>query len=201
MATKLKIFVSAFMVMIITASTCRKNCMQVNYSFSIAAKAYPDLDSIYIGDTIWIDLDEPSTLMDQVSNTMVNFSAAQNLGTAIGFVELLGNSQYRQAANDFTINLKSGIMSGSTNPNLFKEFLFKESNNRYLFRLGIIPNKQGVYRITLSDAADVYRKNDPCSKAFFRINFKETSQHMYFNEWNFGIVVPLPNNVYCFKVK
>jgi hypothetical protein len=89
----------------------------------------------------------------------------------------------------------------SANPARFKEYIFKEETNRYTFRLGLIPKKQGIFRMGFSDAANVYRKNEGCTKAYFKILFKDTNQHLYFNDNNFNITTPLPSNMYCFKVK
>lgn len=45
--------------MITVFATCRKDCSRTDYSFEIAAKAYPDLDSIRVGDTVWVEVNEP----------------------------------------------------------------------------------------------------------------------------------------------
>ena len=183
-------------------ATCRKNCSQTNYSFEIGAKAYPDLDSIRVGDTVWIEVDEPVLLKNQNTNANVQFYGAVNLGTVISFIELEGNQLLANAANDFDLTLKKGLFVGnSTVPNLLREYLFVEENNAYVFKLGVIAQRAGIFRIGLSDAANVYRKGEECSKATFRINFKESNQHMYLNEQNFGVSMPLPNSSYCFKVK
>jgi hypothetical protein len=185
-------------------ANCRKprNCAQTSYSFEIGARAFPDLDSIRVGDTLWIEINEPVTQQDANTNSGINFSGAANLGTVIGFIELKGNRQSADAANDFDLKLISGTYVGmSTIPSLFREYFFAEENTSYTLRLAVIPKKTGIYRISLSDAANVYRKNEECTKAFFRLNFENTNQHLYFNEQNFGVVVALPNNGYCFKVK
>ncbi|MES1216941.1 MAG: hypothetical protein ABUT20_15605 [Bacteroidota bacterium] len=182
-------------------SRCSKTCTQHEYSFVINAKAFPDMDSIFINDTIWIELNEPTLLKDLQTGTYVNYSSAKNLSTAISFHELLGSGQFRNAAMDFESKLIQGIQVSNTNTSLLKEFQFLELNSNYIFKLGIVPKARGIYRIGLSNASNVFRRNDECSKATFTINFKETNQHLYFNEWNSGVIVPLPNGGYCFKVK
>lgn len=200
MVTKLNILVILFVGIVSIASTCKKNCTLVEYSFTINAKAYIDRDSIFVGDTVWVELNEPVQLLNQLNSQVINFSGAENLGTAIGFIELLGNSQSRNAANDFQIQVVKGVQLNNPNTTLIREYKFEETNGRYVFKIAIIPNRRGIYRLSLSNATNVYRKNDQCSKASFTINFKETNQHLYFNEWNYGVIVPLPNGGYCFKV-
>lgn len=186
---------------ICSSSTCKKKCAPTEYSFAINAKAYPDLDSIFIGDTLWIDLNEPVQLQNIQNNQIINYSGAVNLGTAISFIELLGNNQSRNAANDFNFFVLKGRMLTNSNATQIREFKFDEISGRFVFKIGIIPQRTGIFRLSLSNATNVYKLNDNCSKANFTINFKETNQHLYFNEWNYGVVVPLPNGGYCFKVK
>ena len=181
---------------------CSKSgCLNEKYSFEIYTKAMPALDSVVINDTIWVEINESINLKDMISNRIINYTDAANLGSAVGFEELLGNSQRKEAVSDFNFILISGMEINSVNPARFKEYIFKEEANRYIFRLGLIPKKQGIFRMGFSDAANVYRKNEGCTKAYFKIFFKETNQHLYFNDNNFNITTPLPSNMYCFKVK
>lgn len=69
----------------------------------------------------------------------------------------------------------------SPNTNQIRAFLFEERDNRYLFKLGVIPQQKGIYGIGFSDAVNVYRKSDNCTKAGFAINFENTNQHHYLN--------------------
>jgi hypothetical protein len=151
---------------------------------------------------VWIEINAPSTLKDTYSGNNIKFENAANLSTLISFLELKGNMQVADAVNSFDHVLVNGVFTGNTNiPTRFREYQFSEQNSYYQLKLAIVPKRSGIYRISLSDAANVYRRNDECSKAFFRLNFENTNQHLYFNEWNFGVVVPVPNNNYCFKVK
>jgi hypothetical protein len=53
----------------------------------------------------------------------------------------------------------------------------------------------------VGNAANVYREGN-CSKANFSINFKNTNQHLYFNEVSFpGVILPPGGGIYLFKVK
>jgi hypothetical protein len=203
MATNIKLVAVLIIVFVIaTKSTCKKPCVKKEYAFNFNAKAFPDVDSISVGDTIWIEINEPTLLTDLLSGNQADFSGATNLSTAIGFDQLLGNGQAKDAASYFEYKIIHGVLlANNPNSSQFKEFKFSEIGGRYLIKVGIIPQKIGIYRIGLSNASNVYLNSSNCIKASISINFFQTNQHMYFNEINFGVVVPLPNGGYCFKVK
>lgn len=181
---------------------CNKSfdCHNQVYSFEIGIKAYPDKDSINVDDTLWLEINEPTTFKDGFSGQMIDYNGTANLGSAIGFIELLGNSNSSECANNFDFILVKGSSVKNSNTNLIREYSFVELNSSYVFKLGVKPKKSGIYRISVSSAENVYRQSDKCTKASFKINFKLTNQHLYYNEQNFGVIVPLPNNGYCFKV-
>jgi len=184
-------------------STCKKHfgCAENVYSFQIGIKAYPDKDSIRIGDTIWIEINTPTQLKDIQSGRIINYSEAENLGSGISLAELIEKDSIKDAANDFSYILKKGISVDNPLINKVREFVFVEENNAFLFKIGVVPKKRGIYKMFVSNAANVYRKNDKCTKASFEINFENTNQHLYFNK----IVLPYYNlpqggGVYLFKV-
>ena len=180
-------------------ATCKKNCLTATYAFKIGVKAIPNLDSINIGDTIWLDINEPTTLQSLESGALINFSNATNLGSNIGFQEVLSATQFRNAANDFSFKLISGTETLNTNPQLFRAYLFAEQNNRYVFKLGVVPLTVGVYRLVLGNAANVVRNNSNCERASFQIDFQQTDQHFYFFPGGAG--TPPGGGAYYFKVK
>ena len=51
-------------------STCtpRFDCANTTYNFEIGVKAYPDEDSIHVGDTIWFEINESTALKDMIRN-------------------------------------------------------------------------------------------------------------------------------------
>lgn len=198
MDTKFKIILAIVAISAVQA-TCKKNCMTANYSFKIGVRATPNLDSILIGDTIWLDINEPTSLNDIPSGTLVNYSNATYLGSNIGFQEVLSATQFRNAANDFNFKLISGTETLNTNPQLFRAYLFAEQNNRYEFKLGVIPKTVGVYRLVLGNAANVSRNNSNCERASFQIDFQQTDQHFYLHPGGAG--TPPGGGAYYFKVK
>lgn len=190
-----------YVATVFTSCIKGKNCTNHGYGFQMAAKIYPDYDSIQIGDTIFVELKEPINLNDLNTGNIVNFTGAENLGTGIAFDELLGNAVRKSAANDFTLILLKGSEVVNADPNLLRQYRFKEENGFYVFKLAVIPKKTGIYRTGVSDAVNVNTVENKCEKAGFSITLKETNQHLYYNQWNFGVTPNLPNGVYCFKVK
>jgi hypothetical protein len=150
-------------------------------------KAYPDRDSINIGDTIWLEINEPTTMKDAINGAMIDYSKAANLSTTIGIAELISPNNGNTEGNAFfRFLLQNGNEVIRSDTNRFREYKFKESNDRYQFKVAVIPIKTGVYKLFIGCAANVFRDTDKCTKAGIGINFKSTNQHLYFNE----IVLP-----------
>ncbi|MEP7229638.1 MAG: hypothetical protein ABI691_05270 [Ginsengibacter sp.] len=183
MATKIFVVAALFFIAITTTfSTCKKGgCANTVYNFEIGVKAYPDRDSIHIGDTLWVEINAPTTFTDLVSNNDVNYAGAANLGSAIGFGEFIGRDSVRESANSFEYLLIKGYNVNNPFVSKIREYLFMEQNNFYLFKLGIIPKEKGIFGIGFSNAANVFRANDGCTKARFNIFFQNTHQHYFLN--------------------
>ena len=185
MGTNVKLYAALAIIFTSTVyGTCGKDiigCADSSYSFAVDAKVYPDKDSINIGDTIWVEINTSTNLVDQDSKT-IDFSHANNLATNMGFVKLANVSpiQLDDAVNDFTYVVTSGTEIPSANSKLLKLFLLKESGGRYLFQLGIIPKVSGTFRFNLGNADGVYRNGNSCPKAAFNYQlFNTTNQHYY----------------------
>lgn len=177
-----KIFILLAGVITITSS-CGKLCLtDTAFNFQISVKAYPDRDSIRIGDTIWLEINAPTSLQDISSKKIVDYSGTENLGSAIGFERItIGNPIV--SANSFNYILITGIQVSNPNTTQIREFLFVQSNYSFAFKLGIIPKEKGVFGIGFSNAANVYRNSNKCTKALFQINFESTRQHYYLNPY------------------
>jgi len=194
---------SLLIVYVVNSSLqCNKRiaCAEVVYNFEIGVKAYPDKDSINIGDTIWLSVNQSVNLKDVSTGRMVNYSNAANLGSAIAFHKLSDANQFTiGAAKFFEFKLVNGAETNNADPTYLHEYLFEEKTDYYLFKLGIIPKEKGVYGLIFSNAGNVYRKNDKCTKANFTLNFKNTNQHYYLNPNFQGGPIPVGGNYY-FKV-
>ena len=152
------------------------------YYFQASAKAYPDKDSIQIGDTIWLEINCPTSFTDISSGQTIDYSEAANFGSAIGVGQLFGQDSVVPAANEFNYQLAEGNTVVNANVNQIREYRFVQTNNSYLFKLAVMPKEKGFFGISFSPSVNVYRNSDKCTKANFNIEFKNTNQHFYLNE-------------------
>jgi hypothetical protein len=181
----------------------RLDCDNTVYNFEMGIKAYPDRDSINVGDTIWLEVNEPTTLKDAFSGKMIDYSDAANLSTTIGIAELISANQVNTNGNTFfTFFSQYGNEVVRPDTNNFREYRLTEISNMYKFKVAVIPKKIGIYKMFIGSAANVYRRRDQCTKAGFALNFVSTNQHLYYNEIILpGVTLPPGGGIYLFKVK
>lgn len=192
-------------------STCKKGtlCGDNNtYTFTHNyASAYPNKDSVLVGDTIWIEINIPFRLRDINTNQIVDYSNAVSIGNSFGVGEFIGGSISEPgtmgAVNNFNyITIKGHLI----NDNILNEriqFNFTKINDSFSLKVGVIPKIPGVYYVGISDDAGIYRKNDVCTKATFEFQFANTNQHLYFYQNNrHGYIISdyEREHLYCFKV-
>jgi hypothetical protein len=194
----------------ISASCSRnKNCIEKTYLFSINIRVFPDMDSVNINDTVWLEFISPTRLTDVVSGNSINYDNAINLGTSINFYQFTGGSFSNPGAiaavDAFEYKLVYGVfVPDDVLPNQNKDYHFIQVNSEYKFKLGIIPKRIGVFSFSPSNSGTVRRANDNFSKAGFDIIFSNTSQHLFFYEQNRPGYTPSEyerTHMYCFKVK
>lgn len=203
MDTKKNIVIVISLLIVITSvlSQCGKvDCSKNSYRFEVSVKAYPDKDTIMVGDTLWIEINAPVTLTDIETRNLIDYSGAINLGSSIAFTRDTSSTGYIKAANKFFYSLKKGSETKNADPDLYREYHFDQIDGRYIFLLGVIPKEKGTYGIIVSNSVNVYRKKDKCTKASFAINFKNTDQHYYLNPNYHGGPVA-PGGDYYFVVK
>jgi hypothetical protein len=87
-------FLFIVIILCCCAFQCRKrlSCGTTTYSFSVGIRVLPDRDSLRIGDTIWLEIDEPTTQLDLFTQTRIDYSRAENFGTNFNFAKILGAS-------------------------------------------------------------------------------------------------------------
>ncbi len=186
---------------IFSASTCSKGgvgCAENIYSFGANANIKNYTDSISTGDTIWLEIISPITQRDGINGQIITYRNASNLGVALGIGELIAPT-IKDASNDFHYILKKGIIVPNPNSTI-RAFNFLEGSKDYEFLVGIVPIRKGIFSLGLSNADNVYRKDDECTKASYKISFIDTEQHLYYITQVFGIVPDGTEKTYCFNV-
>ena len=165
-------------------STCKKEilgCANSVYSFQTGMSVYPDQEAMHVGDTLWIEMNIPTSQTDMSSGKIIDYSNAANFGANVGMSEIINKYSFLSAANFFDYKLVLGRSLQSPNIVQLRSFLFIEQNAKYLFKLGIVPKQKGVFGLGVSNATNVYRNSDYCTKASFLINIENSNQHYYLN--------------------
>ncbi len=183
-------------------------CADTKFTFQTSIRAYPDKDSIRVGDTVWLESNIPVSLNDISTKNLIDYSGASNLGTVISLDRFTGGSisdpGTTYAANEFKyVLLKGKIVENNILPDRIKEYLFIEANNQYSLKVGIVAQKKGVYILGVDNSKNVFRSTDKCTKASYFINFINTKQHLYLYQNNrpgYKIEGLELTNTYCFKV-
>lgn len=156
----------------------RMDCAEVRYSFPLPVIGYPQKDTVIRGDTLWLEIKESTSFIDERSGNTIDYSSAANLGSAIGFqIYDSVEKNWFQAVDSFSFKLISGTQYSKGL--LYVEYLFKEEAGHYLFKIAVIPSSKGLYRLVFSNSNNTYRKNDKCTKANFSINFTNTNQNRH----------------------
>ena len=203
MAIKKLTFLCSILLLFICSTSCFKAhiCADaIDYTFDINAIVFPDKDSIYIGDTIWLEVNSPTLFTNKMTGQPVDFSIAANLGTSISIGQFL-NKDSVGVNVDNLFNYVSVI--GSWVPptgNANRGCTLKEVNNTYQLKVGIVPKQKGLYLLILGSPSGIYRKYDVCSKASFTFTFKDTHQHMYLSPYYDSSIIIPSNPDYFFKV-
>lgn len=164
------------------------------FAFTLPVSVSPGTDSINLGDTLWIKIEDSTLLYDSLSNSFINYSQAGNLSYVIAFLKVISATELLPVADSFNYVIKTGSYIGSLNPAALREYQPNEQIGKYTVELGIIAQKKGTFRVTIVNSANVYSKGYPCAKASFGVRFNQ-DQHFYlgYNIWGPG--------VYYFKVK
>lgn len=168
---------------------CPKPCIDATYSFAIQSKITPDLDSVNIGDTIYLISSTPTTMKDIGSSIEVDYSKA-TIGNTLSIGELIiGNKLPRDAVFDFDyVSVKGRVYNERSipSPDGVQQLSYEEINGRYELKIGIIPKKKGVYGFGIGNGYSTGRnKKNVCEKASFDISFNNTNQHFYlYQEFN-----------------
>lgn len=194
-----------FCVIIIINSCGEKGlgCADTTYNFQIGESVNPDKDSIRVGDTLYLKVNTLTKLKDLQSGNVVDYSNVGNLGNVITILRILPAKKDIGAISNFHLLMLKGQKGYSIDPSSQQVVLFGEESGYYVFNMAIVPKDTGRYVLNISNAANVYKKNDPCTKAGFTIDFRATDQHFYLlSSWRPDLTLDEAGKkkVYYFKV-
>lgn len=172
--------------LLFTKATCNKtglDCANTKYSFQLPVRAYPNKDTISIGDTIWLEINESTTFVNGQNGEIIDYSGAKNLGSGIAFGAFNTDlkSWVNENPNNFNLVLVDGYGKLLKKTAIDVEYSFAEKEKRYIFLLGVAPNKKGLFSLLFSNSNNTYRESDKCTKANFNIIFENTDQHYPLN--------------------
>lgn len=100
-------------VIVASRCSCEKLICDGNtgYSFAMTIKAYPDYDTVTVGDTIFFEINSPTTLTDQLSGRSIEYRNAVNLGPLMTVYRIFGKDSLTPAASDIEFILFKGTSS------------------------------------------------------------------------------------------
>ncbi|RPD47245.1 hypothetical protein [Paracnuella aquatica] len=161
---------------------CNKSlgCSETLHNFELPINVAPKEETLSTGDTLWFDISASSTLVDISTGRIVDWSNASNLTSLMYFHKLSNANEFSiDAAVKFDLLPKKGTVVAYMNSSDAREIKFDEVDGRYKLLIGIVPKEKGTFRIAFSNAANVYRNGDQCSKSNFVLNFRNINQHYH----------------------
>jgi hypothetical protein len=205
MATSQKTYLLAilFCATVSQQSTCNKtfDCLKTRYHFVVKGfTPVPVNDTLRLHDTLWLAIETPTKLTDQLTGSPIDYSNAVNLGILVSFEHHTPQSNSLiPAADSFGIVISQGSASNGAIPSTDRILKFNEQGGKYSLKFGLALKSVGKFVVLFSNAINVYRQNDECTKATFDFYFT-SNQHLNLNA-NYVGPPTSPSADYYFVVK
>ncbi len=170
-------------------SGCPKPCIDASYSFVINSQIKPDLDSLRLTDTLFLISNFSTSLIDQLSGKLIDYSGATDLESTLSIAELTtGTGDPKGSVYEFNYISEYGMIYNNTtipSPDKVQQLKYQQVGNNYQLRVGLIPQKKGIFALGIGDGVSISRnKSNSCEKASFTFTLANTSQHIYYyHEW------------------
>lgn len=179
-----------------------QNCAQTTYELSAAMKVTPEKSTFNIGDTIWLEMNQPVQMIDNFSQKTIDFYGAQNFGTVLYFLGF-NESESFPAAENFEFILPIGSFVGEIRERRFQEFLFIESSGYYKFRLGMVVKKLGYFYFVFSDSENTFTNKNMCEKARVKLQLTNSNKNLdLLDRVNPEMYIPYKStSLFAFQVK
>jgi hypothetical protein len=189
MAIKLKYtFLAILSVVLFNACIKSAECVQqAGYAFKTPVFFTPLLDEMNVGDTLWISFSHPTTLKDEATGQMIDYSNAENLGTTLQtrryengenlgipnandvlFIDKIGNTYKEEVHTSWNDHLR--------------HIKIVEQNGNYEFLIGVVPQKKRMQLFYIANGISVTRKNEQreCFGASFNMRVGNLDNHLYY---------------------
>ncbi len=121
----------------------------VELTFVLPARIVPGGDTTALGDTLWIELNTPDSLLDLRSNRRYRIAGEEvMLRSSVGFYKLLGPTQAPAGyARGFTVVPDVGRIQQGSGTSVRFEPVY--ANRQHRARLGIVPRERGVFALSI----------------------------------------------------
>ena len=185
---------------------CKKFCnpQQLNLNGGLAS-VVPDEDSIHVGDTLWFRCTLPLNYKYSrggSDGSTYNLSGATNVITDMHLTVPLGFNQQTGAIDSFLFVPRiGGIQVNPLAPHAAKTISFIEQNGNYVFTVGVVALKRGIYFLFI---VDIYQAMKRCDKISVAITMHDGDNHLHYLKdiyYGGGRIAPIDStHGYCFKV-
>jgi hypothetical protein len=163
----LYLFASAAMILGVTACWPVGNCEEYpggyKYIFTIPAEIYPKQDTFDVGDTIWIDVQIPPEIEEDISGKTLPISKlnirALHCDLGVYLFDSLGRGYFDNPITSFSYITLLGtteIIGGGFTAHL--KMNLDDVSKRSL--IGVVPQKAGEYAIILSHTGGIETTTD-----------------------------------------
>lgn len=162
----------------------------------------PNKDSIMVGDTLILNITVPESLTYANTSSTIDFSSASNMKTGVRFTALKGFQVADDGLDSFALIKGIGTYSVNTlTPNAAIDASLYEQGGNYLFSIGCIAQKKGVYVVDVSEIPYAHKK---CDFASISIVSNPANNHLHYLKdiyYGGGPIFPVDSTrSYCFKV-
>ena len=187
---------------------CPTECLEPAYQFSVTAHVRPETDSLFVGDTVWIESTASTTMRDRGSGQNITFGNAANFGSIIRMAVLDATSDTLiDAVSQFTSLPLEGRAYTVANamPARALQFEYIQIKDQYRFRLALICRQKGVFALFIGNAVNVHQQGKSvCEGASINIGIDNNDKHLSYLQNLYYKSRPIEEtekqSAYCFSV-
>jgi hypothetical protein len=196
--------------LLLTSSKCNKNpsqpCLHYTpYNFNVTSVFYPEKETYKVGDTIFFISSFPKIILNTIDSKQVNYSNSLGIAGNLFFDELdTINKVKKFALSKFSYLVDTGRISKlDINTDGGVNIFYEETNINYTIKLHIVPNKKGIYMLSVSNLGSQGIRGKDCTNAGFSMQVANTNKNINLFEYALGYTPDALalNVIYCFRVE